>query len=136
MPRRFCFVSRSRKRLTSGFRDCYKARSEIAVCLACQISNQDRKGTIVNKSELIDAIAKHADISKAAAGRALDATVNSIKGSLKKGDIVTLVGFGSFYVGKRTARQGRNPRTGATIKIKAAKVPKFRAGKALKDSVN
>ena len=71
-----------------------------------------------------------------AAGRALDATVNSIKSSLKKGDIVTLVGFGSFYVGKRTARQGRNPRTGAAIKIKAAKVPKFRAGKALKDSVN
>ena len=65
----------------------------------------------MNKSELIDAIARHADISKAAAGRALDATVNSIKGSLKKGDIVTLVGFGSFYVGKRTARQGRNPRT-------------------------
>ena len=69
-------------------------------------------------------------------GRALDAMVNSIKNSLKKGDIVTLVGFGSFYVGKRTARQGRNPRTGATIKIKAARVPKFRAGKALKDSVN
>ncbi len=90
----------------------------------------------MNKSELIDAIAKHADISKAAAGRALDATVNSIKSSLKKGDIVTLVGFGSFYVGKRTARQGRNPRTGVAIKIKAAKVPKFRAGKALKDSVN
>ena len=95
-----------------------------------------RKGTFVNKSELIDAIAKHADISKAAAGRALDATVNSIKASLKKGDIVTLVGFGSFYVGKRTARQGRNPRTGAAIRIKAAKVPKFRAGKELKDSVN
>jgi DNA-binding protein HU-beta len=90
----------------------------------------------VNKAELIDAIAKHADISKAAAGRALDATVNSISGSLKKGEIVTLVGFGSFYVGKRSARQGRNPRTGAAIKIKAAKVPKFRAGKELKDSVN
>jgi DNA-binding protein HU-beta len=85
---------------------------------------------------MIDAIAKHADISKAAAGRALDATVAAIRTSLKKGDVVTLVGFGSFYVGKRTARQGRNPRTGATIKIKAAKVPKFRAGKALKDSVN
>ena len=94
------------------------------------------KGAFVNKSELIDAIARHADISKAAAGRSLDAMVNSIKNSLKKGDIVTLVGFGSFYVGKRTARQGRNPRTGATIKIKAARVPKFRAGKALKDSVN
>jgi DNA-binding protein HU-beta len=90
----------------------------------------------VNKSDLIDAIARHADISKAAAGRALDAMVNSIRNSLKKGDIVTLVGFGSFYVGKRTARQGRNPRTGAAIKIKAARVPKFRAGKALKDSVN
>jgi DNA-binding protein HU-beta len=90
----------------------------------------------VNKSELIDAIAKHADISKAAAGRALDATVNSIKSSLLKGDIVTLVGFGSFYVGKRTARAGRNPRTGATIEIEAAKVPKFRAGKELKDSLN
>ena len=90
----------------------------------------------MNKSELIDAIARHADISKAAAGRALDATVNSITGSLKKGDIVTLVGFGSFYVGKRTERQGRNPQTGSAITIGAAKVPKFRAGKALKDAVN
>jgi len=90
----------------------------------------------VNKSELIDQIAKNADLSKAAAGRALDATVAAVKQALKKGDMVTLVGFGSFYVGKRTARSGRNPRTGATIKIKAAKVPKFRAGKALKDAVN
>ena len=90
----------------------------------------------VNKNDLIDAISRHADISKAAAGRALDATMNSIKGSLKKGDIVTLVGFGSFYVGRRTARAGRNPRTGDTIRIQAAKVPKFRAGKALKDAVN
>jgi DNA-binding protein HU-beta len=96
----------------------------------------DEKGMRVNKSELIDAIARHADISKAAAGRALDATVNAIKGSLKNGEIVTLVGFGSFYVGGRTARQGRNPRTGAAIRIRAAKVPKFRAGKALKDAVN
>jgi len=93
-------------------------------------------GITVNKSGLIDAIAKHADISKAAAGRALDATVNSIKTSLRKGDVVTLVGFGSFYVGKRTARQGRNPRTGDEIRIRAAKIPKFRAGKALKDAVN
>jgi DNA-binding protein HU-beta len=90
----------------------------------------------VNKSELIDQIAKSADISKAAAGRALDATVGAIKSSLKKGGMVTLVGFGTFYIGKRAARSGRNPRTGATIKIKAAKVPKFRAGKALKDAVN
>jgi DNA-binding protein HU-beta len=94
------------------------------------------RGRSVNKSELIDAIARHADISKAAAGRALDATVGAIRGSLKKGDIVTLVGFGSFYVGKRTARQGRNPRTNEPIRIRAAKVPKFRAGKALKDALN
>ena len=90
----------------------------------------------MNKLDLIDAIARHADISKAAAERALDATVNAVKGALKKGDIVTLVGFGSFYVGRRIARLGRNPRTGATIKIRAAKVPKFRPGKALKDAVN
>jgi len=90
----------------------------------------------VNKSELIDSIADSADISKAAAGRALDAAVDAVKKALKKGDMVTLVGFGTFYVGKRAARSGRNPRTGATIKIKAAKVPKFRAGKGLKDAVN
>lgn len=90
----------------------------------------------MNKSELIDQIAKAADISKAAAGRALDATVGAVRASLKKGGMVTLVGFGTFYVSKRAARSGRNPRTGATIKIKAAKVPKFRAGKALKDAVN
>ena len=90
----------------------------------------------MNKQELIDAIAKSADISKAAAGRALDAAVSAINASLKKGQLVTLVGFGTFYVGKRAARSGRNPRTGAAIKIKAARVPKFRAGKALKDSVN
>lgn len=90
----------------------------------------------MNKSELIDAIAKGADISKAAAGRALDSALDAVKKSLKKGDSVTLVGFGTFAVGKRAARNGRNPRTGATIKIKAAKIPKFRAGKALKDAVN
>jgi DNA-binding protein HU-beta len=89
----------------------------------------------VNKSELIDQIAKSADISKAAAGRALDATIGAVKTAMKKGDMVTLVGFGTFYVGQRAARSGRNPRTGAQIKIKAAKTPKFRAGKALKDVV-
>jgi DNA-binding protein HU-beta len=90
----------------------------------------------VNKSELIDQIAKQADISKAAAGRALDATVGAVTSAMKKGGMVTLVGFGTFYVGKRSARSGRNPRTGASIRIRAAKVPKFRAGKALKDAVN
>lgn len=90
----------------------------------------------MNKSDLVDAIAKSADMSKAAAGRALDAAVDSIKKALKKGDTVSLVGFGTFKVGKRAARNGRNPRTGETIKIKAAKVPKFTAGKGLKDAVN
>jgi DNA-binding protein HU-beta len=90
----------------------------------------------LNKTELIEQIAKHADISKAAAGRALDATLNAVKTSLKKGGMVTLVGFGTFYVSKRAARAGRNPRTGDTIKIKSAKVPKFRAGKGLKDALN
>ena len=90
----------------------------------------------MNKIEMIDQIAKSADISKAAAGRALDATVAAIKTTMKKGGMVTLVGFGTFYVGKRAARSGRNPRTGDSIKIKAARVPKFRAGKALKDALN
>jgi len=90
----------------------------------------------VNKTELIDAVAKSADISKAAAGRALDGMIVAVRQSLKKGNMVTLVGFGTFYVGKRAARAGRNPRTGVAIKIKAAKVPKFRAGKALKDALN
>jgi DNA-binding protein HU-beta len=97
---------------------------------------QLRRGLNVNKTELIDQIAASADVSKAAAARALDATIDAVKTALKKGGMVTLVGFGTFYVGKRTARTGRNPRTGAAIKIKAAKVPKFRAGKGLKDAVN
>jgi DNA-binding protein HU-beta len=90
----------------------------------------------VNKQDLIDSVAKSADLSKAAAGRALDAAIAAIKTALKKGGSVTLVGFGTFSVSKRAARSGRNPRTGASIKIKAAKVPKFRPGKALKDAVN
>jgi DNA-binding protein HU-beta len=95
-----------------------------------------KKGASLNKTELIEQIAKQADISKAAAGRALDAALGAVKTSLKKGGMVTLVGFGTFYVSKRAARTGRNPRTGASIKIKSAKVPKFRAGKGLKDALN
>jgi len=90
----------------------------------------------VNKSELIDAIAASADISKAAAGRALDSMVEAITDALKKGDQVTLIGFGTFAVKERAARTGRNPQTGETIQIEAAKVPGFKAGKALKDAVN
>ena len=90
----------------------------------------------MNKSELIDHIAKQADISKAAAGRALDSMVAAIRTTLKKGGTVTLVGFGTFVVGKRAARMGRNPQTNTPIKIKSAKVPKFRPSKVLKDAIN
>jgi len=90
----------------------------------------------MNKTELIDQIATSAEISKAAAARALDATVEAVKSALKAGDSVSLVGFGTFAVGERAARTGRNPRTGKALNIKAAKVPKFRPGKALKDAVN
>jgi DNA-binding protein HU-beta len=98
--------------------------------------DQENERGLVNRSELIDAIAKSADISKAAAGRALDGTVAAVRTALKKGGMVTLVGFGTFYVGKRAARNGRNPQTGAPLKIKSCKVPKFRAGKALKEALN
>ncbi len=90
----------------------------------------------MNKSELIDAIAAKADISKAKAARVLDATVDAITETLKEGGTVNLVGFGSFKVGARAARNGRNPKTGEAIKIESAKVPKFFAGKNLKDAVN
>jgi DNA-binding protein HU-beta len=90
----------------------------------------------VNKTELIEHIAKEADISKAAAGRALEAIIGGVRITLKKGGTVSLVGFGSFSVTKRAARMGRNPSTGAEIKIKSSKIPKFRPGKALKDALN
>ena len=90
----------------------------------------------MNKTELIERIAQEADISKAAAEKAVNATIDTIKKTLKKGDSVALIGFGTFRVGKRAARTGRNPRTGEEIKIKAAKVPKFTAGKALKEALN
>mgnify|MGYP000043455325 FL=1 len=90
----------------------------------------------MNKSELIAYIANNADMSKASAARALDATLEVVKASLQNGDTVSLVGFGSFGVTTRAARNGRNPRTGEALKIKATKVPKFSPGKALKDAVN
>lgn len=90
----------------------------------------------MNKSQLVDKIAADANISKAAAGRALDAIIGSVTDSLKGGDDVALVGFGTFTVRGRAARTGRNPQTGKEIKIAAAKVPAFRAGKGLKDAVN
>jgi DNA-binding protein HU-beta len=90
----------------------------------------------MNKAELVDAIASSAKLSKADAGRALDATVESIHKALKKGDRIGLVGFGSFSVAKRAARIGRNPQTGKEIKIAAKKVVKFKAGTDLSGSVN
>jgi len=90
----------------------------------------------VNKSELIVAIAASADIPNASAGRALDAVIESITDALKAGDSVVLVGFGTFAVKDRAARTGRNPQPGMPIEIRAAKIPGFNAGKALKDAVN
>ncbi|CUS49374.1 MAG: DNA-binding protein HU-beta HupB [Idiomarinaceae bacterium HL-53] len=90
----------------------------------------------MNKSQLIDKIAADAELSKAAAGRALDSMIEAVTDALKSGDQVALVGFGTFSVRERSARTGRNPQTGQTIQIAAAKVPAFKAGKALKDAVN
>ncbi len=99
-------------------------------------ANNRIQGDDMNKSQLIDQIAAGADISKAAAGRALDAFIDSITDTLKNGDKVSLVGFGTFEVRERAERTGRNPQTGKEIKIAAAKIPAFKAGKALKDAVN
>ncbi len=90
----------------------------------------------MNKSELIDAIAEEADISKASAARALDAILNGISRSLQDGEPVILVGFGTFTVRERSARTGRNPQTGETIQISASRAPAFKAGKALKKALN
>ncbi len=90
----------------------------------------------MNKTELIEAVAETADLSKAAAGRAVEAVLNSVTQALKQGDSVSLVGFGTFEVRERAARTGRNPRTGETMQIPASKAPAFKAGKALKDAVN
>ncbi len=90
----------------------------------------------MNKTELIDAVAEAADLTKAESGRAVDAVVAAVTKALKDGDAVTLVGFGTFQVRDRAARTGRNPKTGDTIKIAASKNPSFKAGKALKDAVN
>ena len=90
----------------------------------------------MNKGDLIETVADEAGLSKADAGRAVDAVVGAITGALQDGNQVSLVGFGTFSVKKRAARSGRNPRTGETIQIKASNVPGFKAGKALKDAVN
>jgi len=90
----------------------------------------------MNKSELINAIAEESGLTKADAGRALDATLTSVTNALKGGDSIALIGFGTFSVKERSARTGRNPQTGEAIQIKASKIPSFKAGKTLKDAVN
>ncbi|GIX33394.1 MAG: transcriptional regulator [Lysobacterales bacterium] len=90
----------------------------------------------MNKAEFVGAVAEKCKMSKSQAAEAVDAMVEVLKKALKKGESVTLVGFGTFSVRKRAAREGRNPRTGQTIKIKASKTPVFKAGKAFKDAVN
>ena len=90
----------------------------------------------MNKSELVEAIADGADISKASAGRALDSALDAITTAVQNGEQVSLIGFGTYSVKHRAARTGRNPQTGAEIEISAANVPSFKAGKALKDAVN
>ncbi len=90
----------------------------------------------MTKADLVSAMASKADISKVAAEKALDAFIKGVTDALKSGDRVSLVGFGSFEVANRAARKGRNPQTGAEIQIRASKVPKFRPGQALKDSLN
>ena len=90
----------------------------------------------MNKSELIEAMADSADISKAAAGRALDGLIDAITNAVKNNDPVSIVGFGTFVLRERAARTGRNPKTGKEIEIAASKSPAFKAGKAFKDAVN
>ncbi len=90
----------------------------------------------MNKTQLVEQIAERADLSKASAGRALDALLDAVGGALESGDQVALVGFGTFSVRTRAARTGRNPKTGEEIQIAEAKVPSFKAGKALKDACN
>jgi DNA-binding protein HU-beta len=104
--------------------------------LASRKKEMSKKGTKVNKSELIDAIAEAADLPKASAAKALEAVINTVSNSLKGGEQVVLVGFGTFSVKDRPARTGRNPQTGQPIEIAAARIPNFKAGKALKDAVN
>jgi DNA-binding protein HU-beta len=100
------------------------------------LTNSKRGYFKMNKQDLISKVADKSDISKAKAALAVDAVIEAIKGSLKKGDDVRLVGFGTFSVAKRAATTGRNPRTGEPIKIPASKQPKFKAGKELKEAVN
>jgi len=100
------------------------------------VTHTEFEGNLMNKGELIEAVATSADLTKADATKAVEAFVDTVTKALKKGDQVAIVGFGSFSVKSRAARQGRNPKTGDPINIPASRVPGFKAGKALKDAVN
>jgi DNA-binding protein HU-beta len=133
-PRRLDLITLGIQRLNGSHQHFHVFDSDLSPNVG--LANINTQRFFVNKTELIEHIAKHADLSKAAAGRALEATIGAVRTTLKKGGTVSLVGFGTFAVGKRAARTGRNPRTGAAIKIKKANVPKFRPGKGLKDALN
>lgn len=115
---------------------CNKNKTQVNTIIYSTVYITFEGEVTVNKSQLIEKIAAGADISKAAAGRALDSFTDAVTEELKSGEQVALVGFGTFSVRDRAARAGRNPQTGATIQIAAAKIPSFKAGKALKDACN
>jgi DNA-binding protein HU-beta len=117
--------------------DIWKCNKGQYICLSSKkITSQQKAKEAMNKAELIDKIAKDSGITKAQANEALDSFTNGVIATLKKGDRVTLVGFGTFSVSERSARNGRNPQTGEVIKIKARKVPKFKAGKEFSTKIS
>lgn len=126
-------------RLGFGFRPRRRHATELltfAMAVSFSTANDNSIGGLMNKQDLVNKVAELSGLSKAAADNVIDATFAAITSALKAGDDVRLVGFGSFSVTQRAAKEGRNPRTGATIKIAASKAPKFTAGKGLKDAVN
>jgi DNA-binding protein HU-beta len=124
-------------RIKNNLANIWKCNKGLYICLSSKkITSQQKAKEAMNKAELIDKIAKDSGITKAQANDALDSFTNGVIASLKKGDRVTLVGFGTFSVSERSARNGRNPQTGEVIKIKARKVPKFKAGKEFSTKIS
>ena len=130
------FAERCTSRRFRAVQSAEVIKQVLGRCLWAGGPDRLKEVILMNKTELVEFIATQADISKAKAGAAVDAFVEAVTASLKKGKDVAIVGFGTFTVAERAARTGRNPQTGETIEIAAAKAPKFRAGKSLKDAVN